>query len=178
MRIITGDESAFKLKKATDIVSVRNANPRARAKPIVVAWMAAPPEAVAILRKERVRNLLAGLSKTGTDQSVTLSEYLSKRMLKQLGFTIPCGDLATTVDDALNIASTIGYPVVAKLAARGIAHKSDMGAVKLGLESPASLRSAVEEILANSDRLPPEAEFDGILIEEMLPPSWCSESKT
>jgi hypothetical protein len=59
-----------------------------------------------------------------------------------------------TRDQALAAAGTIGYPVVLKTAEPGIAHKSDVGGVALGLRDTEALAAAYDDLAA---RLGPRA---------------------
>jgi acyl-CoA synthetase (NDP forming) len=74
---------------------------------------------------------------------------------------------APDLDGALAAARRIGFPVVLKGMARGLVHKSDVGAVKLGLRDEQAVRIAWQDIVDNLKRhLPPEA-FSGCLVQEM-----------
>jgi acyl-CoA synthetase (NDP forming) len=61
-------------------------------------------------------------------------EWRGKQVLSALGIPVPDGELAHSTDEALAIAMRVGYPVVAKAQAGRLAHKSDVGAVLLGIE--------------------------------------------
>jgi len=80
--------------------------------------------------------------------SHTLSEHESKRLLAEQGIAVPPERLASTRQEALQAADEIGYPVVAKLCGRGIAHKSERDLVRLGLRDADALGRATEELLA------------------------------
>ncbi len=78
----------------------------------------------------------------------TLSEHESKQLLAEHGVRVPPERLAASADEAVRAADQLGYPVVAKLCGRGIAHKSERGLVRLGLAGAEALRSAAGELLA------------------------------
>ena len=63
---------------------------------------------------------------------------------------LPAGTRAA----ALDAAAAIGYPVVLKTDEPGIAHKSDVGGVRLGLADPAAVGAAYDDLAA---RLGPRA---------------------
>jgi acyl-CoA synthetase (NDP forming) len=71
--------------------------------------------------------------------------------------------LATDLAIAQRGANALGYPVAAKLIARGLAHKSELGGVKLGLASDAALETAFGELMAIDvpDR-------EGVLVQKMV----------
>ncbi|MBE3587186.1 MAG: acetate--CoA ligase family protein [Thermoanaerobacteraceae bacterium] len=77
--------------------------------------------------------------------------------------------LATTPDEAVEEAEKMGYPVVLKVASPKILHKTDVGGVKVGLDSPEAVRRAFVEIMENVNRLLPEAVVYGIEVQKMMP---------
>ncbi|MEJ8824500.1 acetate--CoA ligase family protein [Variovorax humicola] len=99
--------------------------------------------------------------------SGTLTEYESKRWMKQLGVPVPKGELATNVEDARRIAAEIGYPVVLKAQASALAHKSDAGGVILNVGHDAALLHAWDELHANIRRAKGDLTLDGVLVETM-----------
>ncbi|MGI9602980.1 MAG: acetate--CoA ligase family protein [Acidimicrobiales bacterium] len=76
----------------------------------------------------------------------TLSEAASRRLVAQAG--IPVSDFVTApdVDGALAMASELERPLVAKLCGDTIAHKSERGLVRLGLETDEQVRVALTEL--------------------------------
>ncbi|MQL51744.1 CoA-binding protein [Desulfofundulus thermobenzoicus] len=77
--------------------------------------------------------------------------------------------LATTPDEAVEEAQKMGYPVVLKVASPKILHKTDVGGVKVGLDSPEAVRRAFVEIMENVNLLLPEAVVYGIEVQKMMP---------
>jgi acetyl-CoA synthetase (ADP-forming) len=78
----------------------------------------------------------------------TLSEAASKAMLRPAGVPFAPEEEVLDADAAVAAAARLGYPVVAKLCGEGIAHKTERGLVRLGLRDEASVRRAVEDLLA------------------------------
>jgi acetyltransferase len=91
-------------------------------------------------------------------------------ILKAYGLKIPRSELAKTADEAVQLASEIGYPVVMKIASPDILHKTDVGGVKVGLESADQVRDAFDLMIYRTERFLPEAEIWGCQIQEMAPP--------
>jgi acyl-CoA synthetase (NDP forming) len=89
----------------------------------------------------------------GPDLFALLSEY---------GIPVARTEPAASRDTVLTAADTIGYPVVLKTAEPGIAHKSDVGGVRLGLADPAGLAAAYDDFAA---RLGPN-----VLVSQTAPP--------
>ena len=98
----------------------------------------------------------------------SLSEFDCKRILKQVGIPITREGLATSPDAAVELARELGYPVALKVQSGHIQHKTEAGAIALGLGSDAEVREAYDEILANARRFAPGAEIQGVLVQEML----------
>ncbi len=96
-----------------------------------------------------------------------LLEHEAKALARAYRLETPRGGLASSVDEAVALADSIGYPVVAKIASPDILHKSDVGGVILGLKSPRDVRSAYERLRELAVRF--KARFTGVLVEEMVP---------
>ena len=77
---------------------------------------------------------------------VLLDEAESKSRLAAFGVAIPPGAVAHGEDEAVAVAASLGGPVAVK--ALGIAHKTERGAVRLGLRDPGEVREAARELLA------------------------------
>ena len=91
-------------------------------------------------------------------------------ILEAYGIRIPKSKLAESQDQAVEYAAEIGYPVVLKITSPDILHKTDVGGVKVGLESPEEVRDAFELMLYRAERYLPEAEVWGCQVQEMAPP--------
>lgn len=98
----------------------------------------------------------------------TLSEWESKEIVKAAGIPVPVERLATTAEEAVAAAEEIGYPVVVKLVSPDIAHKSEAGAVIVGLDDAAAVRAAYDTVIANGLAYRPGAAIDGVLVGESL----------
>ena len=85
-------------------------------------------------------------NKVETNQTV-LTEFESKELLQEIGIPVPGQELTSSKEDTLSAAEKIGFPVVLKLMAEDIVHKSDTGAVKLNLKSKQEVEDAYEELM-------------------------------
>lgn len=111
---------------------------------------------------------VAASSKNGNQARRTLSEYESMQLLSSFGISMPVGDVATSVEEAVSVATKCGFPVALKIASADIAHKSDMGGVKLHVDSADSVRAAYTEVMENAKRNAPDADVDGVFVQHML----------
>jgi acyl-CoA synthetase (NDP forming) len=97
-----------------------------------------------------------------------LTVFESKQILKAAGFPVNQFGLASNPDQAVMLAERFGFPVVLKIVSSDIVHKSDIGGVIVGIDSPEKVRSNFERLMMNARNSHPQAKVDGILIEEMI----------
>ncbi len=85
-------------------------------------------------------------NKLDSNQTV-LTEFESKNLLKEIGIPIPDQELAITKEETITTAKRIGFPVVLKLMAEDIVHKSDTGAVRLNIKNEDETAQAYDELM-------------------------------
>jgi len=76
------------------------------------------------------------------------SEHRAARFLAAHGIPVVPSALVASPEQAADTAAAVGYPVVVKLAADGIEHKSDIGGVKIGLTNAEQVRAAYADVTA------------------------------
>lgn len=160
------------------------------ARRVIVVWMGAPthaeqrltaagltvfndiPEAIAALSAARapLRSPLRGrmphreTAPSQLAQFKTLSEHAAKALLSRLGgVSVPAGRLVRSAADLTALPNN--GPWAAKLQSSQMTHKTEHGAVRLGIRDHGSLAQAVDDLLAIAARL--EVGTDGVLIEPM-----------
>jgi acyl-CoA synthetase (NDP forming) len=74
---------------------------------------------------------------------------------------------ARSADEAAALAGEIGFPVAMKVESDEVLHKFDVGAVLLGIDSPAAARAAYATILENVRGHHPDARIDGVFVQRM-----------
>jgi succinyl-CoA synthetase beta subunit len=74
-----------------------------------------------------------------------------------------------TVEEAVETAPRIGYPLAMKIVSPDIIHKSDVGGVKLNLNSAADVADAFELMMLRISRNMPDAFLEGVYLEKMVP---------
>jgi acetyltransferase len=77
--------------------------------------------------------------------------------------------LVTSVEEAMEVAPRIGYPLAMKIVSPEIVHKSDVGGVKLNLNSPQDVADAYELMMLRIGRRMPDAYLEGVYLERMVP---------
>ncbi|MFH8633477.1 acetate--CoA ligase family protein [Streptomyces lydicus] len=95
-----------------------------------------------------------------------LSEHAAKQLLRAYGIRVPREQLVTSAAAAVRAASLVGYPVVMKASGPQLAHKTELGLVKVGLTSASQVRDAYRELtdIARYEDVP----LDGILVCQMI----------
>jgi acyl-CoA synthetase (NDP forming) len=97
----------------------------------------------------------------------SLLEPEAMRLLQAYGLPIPPGELAADVDEAVQMAHKIGFPVVLKVVSQDILHKSDVGGVKVNLADGEAVRQAYENIMANALKVTEQSRIKGVLVTPM-----------
>lgn len=77
-----------------------------------------------------------------------MSEAASKELLATFGVPFAAEHKVSTVEQAVEAANSLGYPVVAKLGGDKIAHKTERGLVRLRLGDAGAVQQAATELLA------------------------------
>ena len=85
----------------------------------------------------------------------------AKQIFSLSGFAVPRFTVAKTLDEALQFANKIGYPVVAKIVSPLILHKSDIGGVIVGIADDKGIAEAFQHLTSMNG-------FVGVLIDEMI----------
>ncbi|MQA88564.1 MAG: CoA-binding protein [Streptosporangiales bacterium] len=96
-----------------------------------------------------------------------LSEHASKRLMRTWGLPTVRGGLVRTPDEAVAAAGDLGYPVVVKLSSPAVAHKTELGMVKVDLRDDDEVRRTAADLLARA-REGGVTPVDGLLVEEMV----------
>ncbi|WP_055567093.1 acetate--CoA ligase family protein [Streptomyces atriruber] len=95
-----------------------------------------------------------------------LSEHAAKQLLRAYGIRVPREQLVTSAAAAVRAAGLVGYPVVMKASGAQLAHKTELGLVKIGLTSASQVRDAYRELtdIARYEGVT----LDGILVCQMV----------
>ncbi len=117
------------------------------------------------LQREAVGAILAQARSQG---DTVLAEDAAKSVLAACGIAVAQGQLAVDAAEAARLAGRIGYPVVLKVRADGISHKSDVGGVLLALQDPAQVAAGFETIRERVRQRAPAARFRGVLVQRMV----------
>jgi acyl-CoA synthetase (NDP forming) len=100
--------------------------------------------------------------------TVTLAEHLSRRLLVEAGIPVPGERIARDAEEAVSAAAELGGPVVLKLSAGWLTHKSEHGAVLVDLNDPDELRSAFADLIRLGAGLRPEGEDPAVVLVQKM----------
>ncbi len=132
-----------------------------------VRWRSRPKRVVELfpVNRRKAETTIEKHLRSGTCQ---IGEVESKEILEAYGFVVPKAGIATTSEQAANIARQLGFPVVVKIWSPDIVHKTDVGGVKLGLENPEEVMDAFDLMMYRIPRKLPDANVLGVLVQEMV----------
>jgi len=84
------------------------------------------------------------------------------------GIATPGEGLATSAEEAAELAGKLGLPVVLKIVSPDILHKTDAGGVLVGLRTVEEVRTGFDRILANARAHDAAARIDGVQVQQMV----------
>src|SRR5690606_12122287 len=119
-----------------------------------------PPSSSAatrVLEADEVAALPAGV----------LDEDRSKALLQSIEVPVPWGRIAASAEEAGALAEQLDGPAVLKAIAENLTHKSEFGAVAVGVvpgDAPARFTAMVDEVTSSA----PAASVSGVRVEEMV----------
>jgi acetyltransferase len=126
------------------------------------------PEELPIELSPSKQHLLEIMQNAVKENREILSEVEGKEFLEAYGIPTTRTRIAKTEDEAVALASQMGYPVVMKVYSPQIIHKSDVGGVILNIKDEASVREAYRKILENVKKNVPLAEIQGVTVQPMI----------
>lgn len=116
-------------------------------------------------RREQARTRLEAAA------GAVLCEYEAAPLLEECGMPLVPFRLAASAQEAVAAATVLGGgPVALKVQSPQIPHKTEAGAVALGVQGAEAIARAYEEVLAAGRRHVPGAEIRGVLVQAMAPP--------
>lgn len=109
----------------------------------------------------------AAIEKARAAGRLRLGEMEACQVISAYGLSLPKAALARSAEEAVASAEGIGYPVVMKVVSPEILHKSDIGGVRVGIQSASEVRDAFDLITYRATKYMPGADIWGILVQEM-----------
>ena len=96
-----------------------------------------------------------------------LTEMESKALLSAFHIPVTQTILARNANEAMMIATQLGYPVALKIDSPDIAHKSDVNGVALNVMNAVGVRDIYQSMIQTVSKLQPGARINGVTIQKM-----------
>lgn len=113
----------------------------------------------------QTRDLLHKVEKEGR---ALLNEFESKQILEDYQIPVVKTLIAKNSEEAVEMARELKFPVVLKLFSQTITHKTDVGGVKLSLQSDEQVKKAFEEIQRSVSEKVGKEHFEGVTVQQMI----------
>ncbi|MGD6852532.1 MAG: acetate--CoA ligase alpha subunit [Candidatus Bathyarchaeia archaeon] len=126
------------------------------------------PEELPVDSSPPRRPILAILRNAAFEDREILTEDEAKKVLKYYNFPIVRTAAANNVDEAVALATEMGFPVVLKILSPQIVHKSDAGGVILNVNSPREVREAFDLLIQRANAYNPSAQIIGVTVQPMV----------
>jgi acyl-CoA synthetase (NDP forming) len=97
-----------------------------------------------------------------------VSEAQALGLLAAAGIPVMPHAVASNKTEAIAAADRFGYPVVLKIASADILHKSDLGGVRLNLNTANEVALAYDQVIDAARQHAPDARLDGVLVAAMI----------
>lgn len=96
-----------------------------------------------------------------------LDEGQGKALLQAAGIDIPAGSVCA-IDALEDMVDQLAFPVVLKAVSADLPHKSEAGAVRVGLQDAAQLHDALQQMRLDVAAAAPQIDFAQVLVESMV----------
>jgi acetyl coenzyme A synthetase (ADP forming)-like protein len=117
------------------------------------------------MSKSAIRRILDQARAAGRE---VLTAPEARGICEAYGINIPREGVATTGEEAVKLASSIGFPVVMKIVSPQILHKTEAGGVLVGVKSADDVAKGFATIVENARKYDSKAEILGVQIQQML----------
>jgi acetyltransferase len=106
--------------------------------------------------------------KVKTEGRLTMGDAEARVVIEAYGIPVPKSRLCETAEEAVAYAGEIGFPVVMKIASPDILHKTDIGGVRLNIQSAADVRDSFDLLTFRASRYMPDADVWGCLVQQQV----------
>ena len=125
------------------------------------------PPPLSDLAKPDVQGARMLIESVLAERRKVLTEMESKALLAAFHIPVTRTILARNVNEAIMIATQLGFPVALKIDSPDISHKSDVQGVTLNIQGAVGVRDAYLEMMQAVARLQPQARINGVTIQNM-----------
>ena len=127
------------------------------------------PEDLLITQPADRTYLLKILEKAAVEGRSILTEVESRDFLKAYDIPVIETYIAKNHEEAIEVASKIGFPVAMKISSPDITHKTDVDGVILNIHTEQQVKNCFRSLLERVKKRRPEARIDGVIIQPMAP---------
>ncbi|MEM2122776.1 MAG: acetate--CoA ligase family protein [Candidatus Bathyarchaeia archaeon] len=110
------------------------------------------------------------IEKAANERRVNLYIDECLEIAKAYGIDVPGGGVATSEREAYELAASLKFPIAMKVVSPDILHKTDVGGVVLGVDSPDKVEAIFRRIIDQCRLLMPQAHIRGVFLQEMAKP--------
>ena len=130
-------------------------------------WMAKPQGKIPCYDVDREK--AAGIIKQSIREGrAQLTTRESIDVLDAYGIRVCKSGFATNIDEVVNVGNAIGYPVVMKMTSKTTSHKTDVGGVRVNIQSEEQLRNEYNDLIAKLTEKGLIDGLEGVIIQEMV----------
>ena len=115
--------------------------------------------------KAKAEQIISKSVREGRDQLTTLE---SIDVLEAYGIRACKYGLATTKEQSVELANSIGYPVVMKMTSKTTSHKTDVGGVVVNIQSEDQLANEYDALMARLEKAGLIEGLEGVIVQEMV----------
>ena len=114
---------------------------------------------------KKAQEIIAKSVNEGREQLTTRE---SIDVLDAYGIRVCKSGFAKSEDEAVTIADSIGYPVVMKMTSKTTSHKTDVGGVRVNIQSAEQLRAEYQDLISKLEEKGLLEGLEGVIIQEMV----------
>jgi hypothetical protein len=124
--------------------------------------------------RDRAMGRFASATRAGSAPARTnlgggvLSYESTENLLDAYGIALAPAVMTQSVGEAVSAAEQLGYPCVLKVVSVDIPHKTEFGALRVGLENKENMRKAYDEMLVSVRAKKPDAKIEGVLVQKQI----------
>jgi acetyltransferase len=125
------------------------------------------PPPLSALSKPDIEGARLVIESVLAERRKVLTEMESKTLLSAFHIPVTQTILARSANEAMMIATQLGFPIALKIDSAEISHKSDVQGVALNIMSGASARDTYNDMVERVTRLMPSARINGVTVQKM-----------
>jgi len=125
------------------------------------------PPPLSTLNKPDIEGARLVIESVLAERRKVLTEMESKTLLSAFHIPVTTTMLARSANEAMMIATQLGFPVALKIDSPDISHKSDVQGVALNIVNATGVRDAYNDMMQTVTRLQPKARINGVTVQNM-----------